>query len=981
MTAKDRGFLLSTKISRRAFLQAASALGAVAAAPRFLRVGATMPDLIPQPQKLTTSIPGPDPVETTPGVDVRYTACLQCHNSCTISAKIVNGKVEKIDGNPYSPMNRSLENMLPYDTNPETAKIERGRICPKGQALIQTTYDPYRVKQPLKRVGPRGSGQWQAISWEVAISEIVNGASFPDSGPFEGLKHIRSFDPIDPNIPELGPKANQFVMMIGRAEHGRKDIIGKWMKDVFGSVNAKIEHTTICEQSHHIGLKHSLDYKAHHVQPDIENCEYIMAFGANMVEAGFGPPHFARKLMRAKVEKGMKLVVVDPRLSKTAAKADEWVPIKPGTDGALAMAMIRWIIENGRYDATFLTNPNKDAATADGETSWSDATYLVKMGDIEPGEPGKFLRADEIGIGTAEQFVVLSDSVPTPADTAPSGDLEVDTTLNGIPVKSAFTLLKEEAQSYTLDEYAEITGVPKATIERLADEFTSHGKKAQATFYRGPVQHTNGFYNARALAVLNFMVGNLDWKGGWQKGGGHYHELGGKPGNPYTMDDIVPQAPDAAPGGILITREKKKYEDATNLFARDGYPARRPWFPFSSNVYQEVLPSAADGYPYPIKALFLLKGTPALSCPASEEQKKILLDTRAVPLLIACDIVIGESSMYADYILPDVTILERWGFPHTPPDIRITLSKVRQPVIEKIYHQTKPVEEVLIDIAEALGVPGYGQGQAVSAAESFYLKMAANVASESPAVPDATPEQMARFQWLRDRDPDAVTDDEWKKVAYILARGCRVADPAMAYDGDYMGKKYANITRIYDEKTGTTRDSITGRKWHGLPKYEPVKDLAGNEIVDADFPLILITYKDVLGGQSRTISNEWLREIWPENYIWMNPVDATARGLTSGDIARMTSATHQEGVSGKVWVTERIMPGVVAVSWHFGHWAYGARSFLVDGQQTGFEPGRGAGLVPNPVMRVDESVGKVCLQDPIGGSTSFYDTRVEVEKV
>ncbi|MFQ5854376.1 MAG: molybdopterin dinucleotide binding domain-containing protein, partial [Anaerolineae bacterium] len=484
-----------------------------------------------------------------------------------------------------------------------------------------------------------------------------------------------------------------------------------------------------------------------------------------------------------------------------------------------------------------------------------------------------------------------------------------------------------------------------------------------------------------ALAVLNFMVGNLDWKGGWQYGGGHYHELGGKEGNPYTMDDIVPKAEDAEPGGLLITREGKKYEEAENLFARDGYPAKRPWFPFSSNVYQEILPSAADKYPYPIKALFIHMGTPALSVPASEEQRKILQDTEAVPLSISCDIVIGESSMYADYILPDTSILERWGFPHTPPDIRITLSKVRQPVIEKIYPDTKPVEEILILIAEALGIPGYGQGQSVSTAESFYLKMAANVAGEKGGVPDASQAEMDMYQWLRDRDPDAVTDDEWKKVAYVLARGCRVADPDMAYDGDYMGKKYGKITRIYDEKTATQRDSITGEYWSGLPIYQPVQDVSGKEIVDADYPLTLITYKDILGGHSRTITNEWLRQIWPENHIVMNIVDAQARGLRTGDVAKIVSATNQKGVTGKVLATEGVIPGVVAVSWHFGHWAYGSRSFVVDGAGTGSESARGAGLVPNPVMRVDESVGKVCLQDPIGGSASFYDTRVEVTKM
>jgi tetrathionate reductase subunit A len=977
MTARKSKGLISTKIHRRTFLKASAALGAVASAHSFLRVSASA---APEVGALssTWSVPGPDPLETESGVEIRYSACLQCHGSCTIMCKVADGQVAKIDGNPYSPMNRSLEAMLPYDTDPAEAKTERGRICPKGQALIQTCYDPYRVKQPVKRAGPRGSGEWEAITWEQAIDEIVNGGSFADSGPFEGLADIRSFDPIDPDIPELGTKANQFVMMIGRAEHGRKDIMGDWAKGVYGTVNKKIEHTSICEQSHHIGLMHSLNYSAHHVQPDIVNCEYLMSFGANLVEAGFSPPHFARKLMKATAEKGQKLVVVDPRLSKTAAKADQWVPIIPGADGALGLGMIRWIIENGRYDETFLTNPNAAAADADGEKSWSDATHLVK---IEDGLPGKLLRADEIGLGTEEQLVVLVGGEPALAEEAAGGDLEVNTEIEGIAVKSAFQLLKEEAAKYTLDEYAEITGVSAATIEHLADEFTSYGKKAQATFYRGPVQHTNGFYNARALAALNFMVGNLDWKGGWQYGGGHYHELGGKEGNPYSMDDIVPKAEDAEPGGLLITREKAKYEKAENLFARDGYPAKRPWFPFSSNVYQEILPSAADKYPYGIKALFLHMGTPAMSVPASEEQRKILPDTEAVPLSISCDIVIGESSMYADYILPDTSILERWGFPHTPPDIRITLSKVRQPVIEKIYPDAKPVEEILILIAESLGIPGYGEGQEVSVAESFYLKMAANVAGEKGGVPDATQAEMDMYQWLRDKDPDAITDDEWKKTAYVLARGSRVASPDMAYDGDYMGKKYGNVTRIYDEKTATQRDSITGELWNGLPIYQPIQDLSGKKIVDDGYPLTLITYKDILGGHSRTIVDEWLREIWPENRIVMNSVDAAERGLVSGDLTRITSPTNDEGVAGKVQVTEGIMPGVVAISWHFGHWAYGSQDSVIDGETIEGDPRRATGLNANPVMRVDESVGKVCLQDPIGGSASFYDSKVEAEKV
>lgn len=976
------------KITRRRFIKGAAALaGALTLTPAEI-VEAQTHDY-------------PDPIVNVDGV--RYTSCLQCHNSCTARVKIVDGVAEKVEGNPYSPMN--LNPPIPYDTPPDEGAKHVGRLCPKGQSIIQTTYDPYRVTQPLKRVGPRGSGRWKAISWDQAYDEIVSGGNLFGEGQVDGLRDIRSFEPIDPNVPELGPKANQFVFMMGRAEHGRKDIIYHWTKEVFGSVNA-FEHTTICEQSHHIGIKHSTDYGRHHISPNIENCEFLLIVGANPVEANFGPTNLAAKLTKAKTEGNIKIVTVDPRLSRTAAISDEWVPIKPGTDGAFAMGLISWIIDNEKYDKTFLTNPNKKAANMDGEPSWSNATYLVKIGDIKEGEPGALLKASEAGIGSKDEHVVLIDGEPAVAEEASGGDLEVDTTVNGIKVKSAFTLLKEKAKERSLDELAEICGVESEKIRQLAQEFTSHGKRAHTFFYRGPAQHTNGFYNARALATLNILIGNLDWKGGWQKGGHQFHERGGKKTTPYDMADIVPPAKDVKAGGVPITREGWKYEEAETLFEKEGYPAKRPWFPFTSSVYQEILPSAADRYPYPIKALFLIKGTPALSVPASEEQRKILQDTDAVPLLVASDIVIGETSMYADYILPDTSILERWGMPHTSTDILQKTSKIRQPVIEPLG-DVKPIEQILIDLSERLGIPGWGEGERINSPESMYLKMVANVAEEKEGVPQASPEEMKRFERFRQKDPGAVTTQEWEKSCYVLSRGCRVEPPEKAYDGKYMGHKYAGPTLIYDEKSGTTRDSITGEKWSGLPEYKPIQDLKGNPIKDKR-PLTLITHKEILGGQSRTISNKWLQEIkdwgWNPmnsknikrklkegkigdvygNWVVMNSKDAQARNLETGDQVKVISKTNNwEGVVGQVLVVEGIRPGVVDISWHYGHWAYGSESTHVNGAEKLEVPDkeRAAGICPNSVMRVDTSVGRTPLQDPIGGSASYFDTKVEVLKL
>ncbi|MCP5120183.1 MAG: molybdopterin oxidoreductase, partial [bacterium] len=199
-------------------------------------------------------------------------------------------------------------------------------------------------------------------------------------------------------------------------------------------------------------------------------------------------------------------------------------------DNALAMAMIRWIIENERYDRRYLTNANKAAAKADKEPTWTNATYMVTI--EEGGKPGALLRASEVGLGNEHQFVVSKEGAlvavtPTDDATPVEGDLFVETESGGLKLKSAFQLLKESAFSKGMDEYATISGIERPLIEAVANEFTSHGKKVAIDFYRGAVQHTNGYYTGQAIIALNLLVGCPDWKGGLSKGGGHWHEFGG----------------------------------------------------------------------------------------------------------------------------------------------------------------------------------------------------------------------------------------------------------------------------------------------------------------------------------------------------------------------------------------------------------------------------------------------------------------------
>ncbi len=1045
-------------ISRRLFLKSGALLGGSALLASQLDYAFSLLSKA-QAGALTSA----EAYELAKAENIIYSVCLQCHTACPIKAKLLNGVLVKIDGPAYSP--QAMLPQVPYATAPADVAALEGKVCPKGQAGVQSLYDPYRIVKVLKRTGPRGSNQWETIPFDQAIDEIVNGGRLfkkvtgEETRKVPGLKELHGIRDanlmktladdaqkiaqkemtvtdfksrhaahlnllIDPNHPDLGPVNNQFVFLAGRIEHGRKEFGKRWLNDAFGSVNF-YEHTTICEQSHHIAYGMATNqYRdgkwsggKEHMKPDALHSEFIIYFGTGAFEANFGPPPMAEKVTDGIVSGRLKIAVVDPRLSKTAAKAWKWVPIEPGTDGALALGMIRWIIENKRYDRTFLANANKAAAQADGEPSWSTASWLVKI--EKDGTPGKYLRASELGIGNEDTFVVLENGQPVacnPYDTqkAVEGDPMMETRVNEINVKSALQLLWESAASRSLDEWAELCGMDSATIAELAQEFTSHGKKAVAEFYRGPVQHTNGYYNALALILLNLLVGNPDWKGGLSLGGGHWHEDGSKPGNPFNLKKMHPGK--LGPFGVKLTKEKSSYEKTT-LF--NGYPAKRPFYPFTSNLYQEVLPAARAGFPYPIRALFLHKGTPGLSVPAAQTQLDVLADLESVPLFFACDIVIGESSMYADYLFPDLSIWERWGTPHVTPDVQTKTSKVRQPIVAPltetatVFGEEMPIsmEAIMLAIAEKLNLPGYGSngledGWDFKRPEDFYLKMVANVAmgdKEGETVPDADAQELALFLKSHRHLPKTVFDpqrwekavgaDRWNKVVYVLNRGGRYEDFIKAYDGDYLSHKFGNFFNLYAEPVAIAKHSLTGKPFSGVAIYEPVKDAAGKVVVQDGYDLHLITYKDILGGQSRTLPTDyWLSSILSENYILMNSRDAKRLGFADGSRAQIVSATNPEGiwnlrngktmpVAGKVKVLEGMRPGTVAVSWHFGHWAYGASDVSVDGQTIKGDQRRTTGLCTNVVLLADPYLKDVCLTDPIGGSSSFYDTRVKLVKV
>jgi len=985
-----------------------------------------------------------------------YTSCLQCHTGCQLKMKFWDGALAKISGSPYSPQDYLPH--IPYDTRPEDTATIDGKLCPKGQAGIQTYYDPYRVRKVLKRDGERGSNRWKSIPFDQFIQEVADGGnlftSVGDARDYPGFKDVivlkdadlgknmaedvkkiakggmsvQDFKTkysehldvlIDPDHPDLGPKNNQFVFMAGRIQPGRAELMQWFTYKAAGSVNA-YEHTTICEQSHHRAYAMMTGGKTGHMKPDLMNCEFVIFWGTGAFSANFGMTNMAEKVTSGKQERGMKTAVVDPRLSNDAAHADWWLPVKPSENVALALAMIRWIIENRRFDQRYLENANKAAAVTDGEPTWTNAAYLVKIVD---GHPLELLKASEAGVGSDKEFVVSSGGNllpvdPANADAAVEGDLFVKAMVGSFEVKSGFQLLTDEAFSKTLQEYAEQCGIELQTIIEVARELTSHGKRAAVEMYRGPVQNPDGYYAGCAIVTLNALLGNADYVGGLIMGGGEWKSFG-VASSPYDFAKMFPGS--LTSFGVKITREGSRYEDSI-LFKENGYPAKRPWYPFTGNVYQEIVPSFGMGYPYPGKILFLHMGTPALSIPGGNQHViQTLRDPDRVPLFIASDIVIGESSMYADYIMPDLTYLERWGTPGSTPDVPTRLSKVRQPAAIPLTEdvlldgEKMPLcmETFLIAVAKQLKLTGFGknafgQGMNFDRPEDWYLKLMANQAygnNENDAVPDADDPEIELFRQARRHLPKSTFDEErwkkalrseteWRKTVYVLNRGGRFDGYGKAYGPktvSYNG--FGGMFQLFVEPVAKQKNSLSGQYFSGIPVACGERDASDNALVhQKDYPLRLFTFKEPFGGQSRTISNYWSNiALQRENKIWLNRVDAQRLGFKPDQRVRMVSQVNPEGklqlldgekrvldMIARVEIKEGIRPGTAAASWHYGHWAYGSNDVTVDGHMIKGDRRRAAGICPNHVMQIDPVLKDVCITDPIGGSASFSSTMVNL---
>ena len=962
--------------------------------------------------------PATGTLKVNPAQQVSYTMCLGCTTMCGVRVRIdrASGKVLRVAGNPYSPL--STDPHLPMKASIRDSFVAisgfqdkglagRSTACGRGNAVLEQMDSPFRVLRPMKRVGPRNSGQWEPIPFEQLIRELTEGGDLFGEGPVEGLKALRDLTtPIDPQRPELGPKVNQ-VALITSVNDGRLAFGKRFMQQAYGTLNF-VGHGSYCGGAYRSGSGALFGdmKKMPHGKPDFANTEFALFIGTAPANAGNPFKRQGALLAKARTEGKLNYVVVDPVLTNASNMAvgerGNWVPIKPGTDGALVMGMMRWLFENGGYDAKYLSHPNLAVAKAAGEPSWSNATHLVV---VEPGHPrqGRFLRGSDLGLTLPEEerykendpFVALDaeDNTVFHDQAAGPAQLLVGRTVEAggqpLQVKSSLQLLREQAFVHSLDEYAAACGIPAPTIAALAKEFASHGKRAAAIAHGG-MMAGNGFYNAYGVVTLNALIGNLNWKGGLSMNGGGFKDAG--PGPRYNLASFPGMI--EKPAGLPLGRNapyEKTAEFAAKKASGKAYPAQAPWFPNAPGLATEWLTGAANGYPYGLKALFLWSANPVYGIPGVRAQvEKDLMDPKKIPLIIAIDPLINESSAFADYIVPDSLLYESWGWASAWGAVPTKASTARWPVVEpkadKLADgQAIGMETFFIALARAMALPGFGPGALadmegntypLERPEDWYLRGGANIAwlGKEP-VADASDEDilLSGVERLRPLLERTLKPEEVRKVAFILARGGRYQPAKETYSEDnpeWMTHRYDKGLQIYNENLGATKNSITGKRFTGCATWTEPVFADGTPMrtlyPEKEWPLQLVSFKSALQN-SYSIAASRLRGIHPENPVLMHPADAARFGLESGDAAVIR--TPGGSVRGRVIVHAGVMPGVLAVEHGYGHKELGARAHHIGEARQPEVPAIGAGINLNDLGLTDPTrQGKSVWVDAVSGT-------------
>ena len=476
--------------------------------------------------------------DLTPGVaEWKPSICTMCSAGCGLVVRVMEGDAEVVRNGKLGLIKMGLAKKLEGNPN---HPINQGKLCPRGQAGLQVTYHPDRVRNPLKRSGPRGSGQFQPVSWDEAIKELV-----------AQLTALRSAN-----------QASPLAFLVRPIRGQRRELIEKFLK-AFGAppaVSFEFFDESVLRAANALSFGHSQLPTL-----DLAHANYVISFGADFLGTWNSP--VAQSIAYGEMRQGRpgrrgKFVMVEPRMSLTGANADEWIPIKPGTEGILALALARAITE--------VTN-----------------------------------------------------------------------------VKGQ---IKAQAKS-NLDVVEKQTGVPAATLVRLAHELASNGP-AVAIIGGASLANTNSLSSALAVNALNVVLGSVE-----------------------------------KPGGISFTPTP-----AAN--SRPSTGKQGGSFAGLRTLIQQIQQAALAP-----KILLLDNANPVFSSPAT-------LGARAafenIPFIASFGNFIDDTSILADLILPDHSPLESWLDDIPESGTAQTVASLTPPALRPLYN-TRAMPDVLLDVAHQLG--------------------------------------------------------------------------------------------------------------------------------------------------------------------------------------------------------------------------------------------------------------------------------------
>jgi molybdopterin-containing oxidoreductase family molybdopterin binding subunit len=822
-----------------------------------------------------------------------YTHCAGCYAVCGAKVRVVDGWPVAIEGIPESDLGG------------------KGGMCAKGVATIIDFHDPNRINYPVKRTNPKkGIGEdpgWQRISWDEALDTIA-----------KKMIEIRKTDPrqlVWGFTPGPGT-AFKATLMVG----------GFFV--TYGTLNRAAGGVgTACGAvAHHIG---ALVHAAWDILPDYKYCNYVLRCGGNEGVSSGRSFSTAVRLGANARDRGMKTVVMDPVGYLSGSKATEWIPILPGTDLAVFLAMANLIVnEIGVYDKEYLR-------------AKTNAPYLAGPDRlfVRDRATGKPLLWDEEE-GKAKTYDDASLSHPA---------LEGEYMVDGVTCHPAFHLLKDHLKQYNPAWAAEISTVPEHSIRRLTKELVEearigstieiNGKQipyrpACVVGYKGVNTHTNGFHQYGALTLINSLLGNQDVCGGILGSGtvrGFGHPDTGRPSfQPYASTDGMlapgvwftkaPWPPPEVSGPGLI--------NFTDIFPHAG---RNP-YPYCDD-WEDIWTKA--GRPYEPQALALYGANTVMSAGNPRSAEGFL---KKVPFVFSINTVHNETTEgFADIVLPECHFLENLDiassqgfFFNYPIGMQDWSFHFGIPVTEPKFERRTTLD-ILFDLADRVGIRDGYNGFLENWFSTKVMKWEQSQKKPNVFAIVKPEERIGNFEFTdrtlkfyfgKERGLDWFLENgfiTWKKKPEECYWRYFVSARIPVYYE--INERDKEAVRQRAEKIGMNMD---WGQYTALLSYFPAA-MYTDVPPDSEFDLVAVSPRDVLHTHRFSAENPWLDEMSENNpytyNITMNAETAREKGIKDGEVICLENFRGYK-VTGRIKLSRLIHRRAVAMV-GLGGWAKG----------------------------------------------------------